>query len=111
MAVLAGAILKNVNNSDAILVYRVEYGLTQSADIHLELPIPKTQMVFGPNPTYANIWPLIRSTRDGSRLVIATKACMALITSILGRVRTEEPKVGPSSCHFAASLRHTKIFR
>ncbi|KAG0161987.1 hypothetical protein DFQ30_004606, partial [Apophysomyces sp. BC1015] len=109
--VLAGAVLMNVSNGEAILVNTVEtYGGTKSADIHRELPISSNMSILTTKPTYANIWPHIRSTRDGSKLVIVTQTCTALITSIVRLDQSEEPKVGPSSCHFAASPQYTKIF-
>lgn len=109
--VLAGAVLMNISNGEAILVNTVEmYGGTKSADIHRELPLSSSMSIFTIKPKYSNIWPHIRSTGDGSKLVIVTQTCTALITSIVRLDQSEEPKVGPSSCHFAASPQHTKIF-
>ncbi|CEG75863.1 hypothetical protein RMATCC62417_10839 [Rhizopus microsporus] len=67
--VLAGAVLMNVNNGEAILVNTVEmYGGTKSADIHRELPFSLSMSIFTTKPTYANIWPHIRSTETGPNL-------------------------------------------
>lgn len=109
--VLAGTVLMNVSNGEAILVNTVEmYGGTKPADIHRELPFSSSMSIFITKPTYANIWPHIRSTGDGSKRVIVTQTCTALITSIVCLDQSEEPKMGPSSCHFATSPQHTKIF-
>ncbi|EIE90331.1 hypothetical protein RO3G_15042 [Rhizopus delemar RA 99-880] len=109
--VLAGTVLMNVSNGEAILVNTVEmYGGTKPADIHRELPFSSNMSIFTTKPTYANIWPHIRSTGDGSKRVIVTQTCTALITSIVCLDQSEEPKMGPSSCHFATSPQHTKIF-
>ncbi|KAG1276670.1 hypothetical protein G6F60_012516 [Rhizopus arrhizus] len=67
--VLADAVLMNVSNGEAILVNTVEmYRGTKSVDIHRELPFSSSMSIFTIKPTYANIWPHIRSTGDGSKL-------------------------------------------
>ncbi|KAL0087051.1 hypothetical protein F4703DRAFT_1850187 [Phycomyces blakesleeanus] len=109
--VLAGSILMNVNNGEAILVNTVEtYGRTKSVDIHRELSTSATSSILTTTPMYPNIWPCIQSTRDGSKLVIGTQSCDCLITSIVRLDRNEKPKVGPLSFYFAASPQHTRIF-
>jgi hypothetical protein len=109
--VLAGAVLMKVSNGEAILVNTVEmYRGTKSVDIHRKLPFSSSMSIFTTKPTYANISPHIRSTGDDSKLVIVTQTCTALITSIVSLDQSEEPKVGPSLCHFAMSPQHTKIF-
>lgn len=71
--VLAGSILMNVNNGEAILANTVEvYGRTKSIDIHWELSTSATSSILALTPTYPNFWPSIQSTRDGSKLVIGT---------------------------------------
>ncbi|CEI92663.1 hypothetical protein RMCBS344292_06918 [Rhizopus microsporus] len=101
----------NVGNGEAILVDTMEvYGGTKSTDIHRELPFSSNMTIFTTKLMYANIWPYNRSTRDSSKIVIVTRTCMALITSIVRLDQSEVPKVGPSSCHFAMSPQYTKIF-
>jgi hypothetical protein len=109
--VLASAVLMNTKNGEAILVNTVEmYGGTKSVDIHRELPFSSSTSTFTTTPTYANIWPHVRSTGDGSKLAIVTQTCTALITSIARLDQSEDPKVGPSWCQFAMSPQQTKIF-
>ncbi|KAI9006714.1 hypothetical protein CLU79DRAFT_547254 [Phycomyces nitens] len=79
------------------------YGATKSADTHRQLPSSSSMSIITTKPTYTNIWPHIQSTGDGSKLVIVTQTCTALITSIVRLDQSEEPKVGPSSCHFTMS--------
>ncbi|RCH98283.1 hypothetical protein CU097_009437 [Rhizopus azygosporus] len=56
--VLAGAVLMNVGNGEAILVDTMEvYGGTKSTDILRELPFSSNMTIFTTKPMYANIWP------------------------------------------------------
>jgi hypothetical protein len=69
--VLAGAVLMNVNNGEAILLSTVAtYGESKSADIYRELLLSSSMSILTTKPMCTNIWPHIRNTRDGSKLVI-----------------------------------------
>ncbi|KAI9306974.1 hypothetical protein BJ944DRAFT_144408, partial [Cunninghamella echinulata] len=104
--ILAGAILVNENNGQAVVINTIEvYGRKNTVDIHREgfgtekgfsisssLPPSKTR--------YPNIWPTTITNNDGAKLVIGTKTFNALITSSL-RIDTKmEPSIGAKTLSF-----------
>ena len=95
--ILAGCIMLNTNNGQAIMANTVEtYGRTRPVDAHREpfavkkgMPIP-TSLPPSTNTRYKDVWPLTIAASEGERLVIGTQSFNALITSSL-RLDSEAP--------------------
>lgn len=108
--VLAGAILLNTNNKQAVMVNTVEmYGRTKTVDRHREtfgklkngthttsLPPP----IKIPHP---DVWPTLYEKRDGQKLVIGTQVSNALVTSSIRLDEKHDPSVGGTTVHFQLS--------
>lgn len=82
--VLAGAILVNERNKEALIVNCVEvYGRTQSVDAHreafgLKKGVPIKTSLPNENSRYPNLLPITMNDKDGTKLVIGTKTFNAL---------------------------------
>lgn len=82
--VLAGAVLLNTNNGEAIIINTIEiYGDMKSVDIHRALSSPSNDLYAIPSAMYSDIWPSVYNTRDGRKLTINSHSCSGLATSNL----------------------------
>ncbi|KAI9015248.1 hypothetical protein CLU79DRAFT_707574, partial [Phycomyces nitens] len=109
--VLAGAILLNTNNGEAIIVNTIEiYGDTKSMDIHRALSSPSDDLYAIPSTMYSDVWLSVYNTRDGRKLTINSHSCSGLVTSSLRLDIQQDPNVGPSSFDFSVSAKSTKFF-
>ncbi|CEJ01052.1 hypothetical protein RMCBS344292_15091 [Rhizopus microsporus] len=82
--VLAGAVLLNTNNGEAIIINTIEiYGDTKSVDIHRALSSPSNDLYAIPSAMYSDIWPSVYNTRDGRKLTTNSHSCSGLATSNL----------------------------
>ncbi|KAI9029601.1 hypothetical protein CLU79DRAFT_831983 [Phycomyces nitens] len=109
--VLAGAILLNTINGEAILLNTIEvYGHTKNVDIHREVSTPEDSTLPPSSSSYPNVWSCVKNTRDGRKLIIGTQSCSALVTSSVRLDCERDPDVGPSSFSFVTSPQTTKIY-
>ncbi|KAI8067498.1 hypothetical protein BC940DRAFT_300887 [Gongronella butleri] len=118
---LAGAILLNSSNGQAVMVNCVEvYGRTKAIDAHREhfgSIKGHTMDTSLPPPIpikYKDVWPTTLSTGDGPKLIIGSQTCNALVTSSMRLDRRELPSVGATTFSFSLSERSdalaTQIF-
>ncbi|KAI8599256.1 hypothetical protein EDD21DRAFT_416972 [Dissophora ornata] len=119
--ILAGSALLNCNNGQAVMANTVEvYGKTRSIDAHREpftvkkgFAIP-TSLPSSSNGRHKDVWPLTITAQDGSRLVIGTQSCNALITSSIRLDLSEQISVGGTTLSFVLSTAEasnaTRIF-
>ncbi|ORY90477.1 hypothetical protein BCR43DRAFT_113560 [Syncephalastrum racemosum] len=104
---LAGAILLNTRNGQAVIINAVEaYGRKKLVDVHRE-PfglLKNTSMRNSLPPPlrvlYANVWPTNLLNADGDKLVIGTQSMNALITSSFRLDQKCHPSLGAKSVDF-----------
>ncbi|KAG0254873.1 hypothetical protein BG011_005467, partial [Mortierella polycephala] len=104
---LAGCILLNTSNGQAVIVNTVEvYGRNRRLDVHRERLIPtkgkavRTSLPPSTGLRYEDVWPLTVRASDGERLVIGTQSCNFLITSSLRLDGKQPPSLGGSTTLF-----------
>lgn len=108
--VLAGSMLLNCNNGQAVIANTIEiYGRTRGVDTHREsfcvrkgVAIP-TSLPPSTKTRYTDVWPMTISAQDGARLVIGTQPSNALVTSSLRLDLPEQASVGGTTLSFVLS--------
>jgi predicted RNA-binding Zn-ribbon protein involved in translation (DUF1610 family) len=120
-AILAGCVIINNRNGQAIMANTVEsYGRQKTVDIHREPFVVQkghpatTSLPPSIKTPYKKVWPVTLPTIEGKRLIIGTKSFDALITSSLRLDKVVEPSIGASTPSFVlsdtSSSLATKIF-
>ncbi|KAI9303561.1 hypothetical protein BJ944DRAFT_289301 [Cunninghamella echinulata] len=105
---LAGAILWNCNNGEAVIINNVEiYGRRKTVDDHREpFGIKKQDSTADtslPPPfktKYSNVWPVTLDIREGKKLMIGTETFNALITSSMRLDKRLKPSIGAITMNF-----------
>jgi hypothetical protein len=103
---LAGAILINERNNQAVILNCVEvYGRTKSVDHHREpfgliKGVPTRTSLPEEDTRYPNVLPLTVNDVDGAKLVIGTQTFNALVTSSLRIDANANPIIGATTCSF-----------
>ncbi|KAI8060875.1 hypothetical protein BC940DRAFT_337241 [Gongronella butleri] len=119
--VLAGAILFNTLNGQAIMINTIEmYGRTKLVDAHRETfgkqkdGVQSTSLPPPIKKLYTNVWPMTLYRADGPKLVIGTLVSNALVTSSMRLDIKQQPSVGGMTNNFLLdainSSLSTKIF-
>ncbi|KAI9263078.1 hypothetical protein BY458DRAFT_587818 [Sporodiniella umbellata] len=91
---LAGAVLVNVKNGQAVYVNTVEtYGTTNTVDSHCGTPIQSPNMF---KSVYENLWVSSQTVSKNTQICIATHSCKALITSAFRVDKEESFKISDS---------------
>jgi hypothetical protein len=108
--IFAGAILYNVDTSEALLITSIEvYGRTVSVDVHHENP--EASYPRHDTKPYKDIYPISIKTNDGLKLVIGTTVFNCLVTGSIRVDRTYPAEFGPYITNFLINTRKesTKI--
>ncbi|KAI7860782.1 hypothetical protein BDC45DRAFT_5008 [Circinella umbellata] len=106
-AIMAGAILLNTNNNQAIMINTLEiYGRTKSVDQHRE-SFGKLKSGARPNSLpppikklHPDVWPVSLEHHDGLKLIIGTQVSNALVTSSIRLDEKLPLSVGGMTTHF-----------
>lgn len=105
---LAGAILVNVSNNQAVILNTIEvYGRTKPVDVFCE-PFGKIKGSAQPTsipPTairtrYPGLWPTTLASSEGLKLVIGTNVSNILVTSSMRLDKIENPSIGGITTNF-----------
>ncbi|KAG1038875.1 hypothetical protein G6F43_012616 [Rhizopus delemar] len=108
---LAGAILVNISNNQAVVLNTIEvYGRTKPVDVLCE-PFGKIKGSAQPTsipPTairtrYPGLWPTTLASSEGSKLVIGTSVSNILVTSSMRLDKVEDPSIGGITTNFTIS--------
>jgi len=114
--VLAGSILFNRSNNQAITINTMEmYGRTKNIDSHresfgkLKAGAQTTSLPPSIKTLYPDVWPTTLQRHDGQKLVIGTQVSNALVTSSI-RLDTNPPlPLVPRPCSDTRSIKSTII--